>query len=81
MIQHSFIPVSADSPFPMQNLPYGVFTPPGADSARVGVAIGDYVLANFRRKHLFWTTGHVCNEALGVLAKRLYKATLPLLAE
>ncbi|SIR93597.1 hypothetical protein SAMN05878276_1001 [Aquipseudomonas alcaligenes] len=43
------------------------------------IVIGDYVLANFRRKHLFWTPGHVCNEALGVLAQRLFKATLPLL--
>ncbi|AXI81146.1 fumarylacetoacetase [Peterkaempfera bronchialis] len=31
------------SPFPVQNLPYGVFSPPGGD-ARVGVAIGEQVL-------------------------------------
>ncbi len=43
------------------------------------IAIGDYVLDNFRRQHLFWTTGHVCSEALGVLGKRIYQATLPLL--
>lgn len=44
MIQHSFVPVSADSPFPIQNLPYGIFTPPPGGPPRAGVAIGDYVL-------------------------------------
>jgi fumarylacetoacetase len=39
----SFIPYPADSPFPIQNLPYAIFSPPAAPS-RVGVAIGDYVL-------------------------------------
>jgi fumarylacetoacetase len=39
----SFIPVAADSPFPIQNLPYGVFSRPG-EAPRVGVAIGDLVL-------------------------------------
>jgi len=39
----SFIAVDPDSDFPIQNLPYGVFS--SADSpARVGVAIGDHVL-------------------------------------
>jgi len=40
----SFLDVSANSPFPIQNLPYGVFTPPDAASPRVGVAIGGHVL-------------------------------------
>ena len=40
----SFIDVPTDHPFPIQNLPYGVFRPePGAEP-RVGVAIGDWVL-------------------------------------
>jgi fumarylacetoacetase len=39
----SFIPVGADCDFPIQNLPYGVFSARGL-SPRVGVAIGDYVL-------------------------------------
>lgn len=39
----SFIPVQPDSHFPLQNLPYGVFSTPG-DTPRVGVAIGDMVL-------------------------------------
>lgn len=41
----SFVPVAADSHFPIQNLPYGVFRRRGgASSPAVGVAIGDYVL-------------------------------------
>ncbi|MDE2061031.1 MAG: fumarylacetoacetase [Bradyrhizobium sp.] len=39
----SFIPVDAESDFPIQNLPYGVFSARGL-APRVGVAIGDYVL-------------------------------------
>ena len=30
--------------FPIQNLPFGIFTPPGAITARGGVAIGDSIL-------------------------------------
>ncbi|MBU6463882.1 MAG: fumarylacetoacetase [Bradyrhizobium sp.] len=39
----SFIDVDATSDFPIQNLPYGVFSSNGRAS-RVGVAIGDHVL-------------------------------------
>ncbi len=39
----SFIDVPADHDFPIQNLPYGVFRPPGGPP-RVGVRIGDFVL-------------------------------------
>jgi fumarylacetoacetase len=39
----SFIPVDPASDFPIQNLPYGVFSKDGL-APRVGVAIGDYVL-------------------------------------
>ena len=39
----SFITVAANSDFPLQNLPYGVFQPQG-EAARVGVAIGNDVL-------------------------------------
>jgi fumarylacetoacetase len=39
----SFIDVAADSHFPIQNLPFGVFKPRDG-AARVGVAIGDQVL-------------------------------------
>lgn len=41
---HSFIPVPPDSHFPIQNLPYGIFTPHGDNTPRVGVAIGQWVL-------------------------------------
>jgi len=39
----SFIDVAPDSHLPIQNLPFGIFKPANA-SARVGVAIGDFVL-------------------------------------
>lgn len=39
----SFIDVAADSHFPIQNLPYGMFRH-GAGDARAGVAIGEWVL-------------------------------------
>jgi fumarylacetoacetase len=39
----SFIDVAPDSHFPIQNLPFGIFKP-AHGPARVGVAIGDFVL-------------------------------------
>jgi fumarylacetoacetase len=39
----SWVPVAGDSPFPVENLPYGVFSH-GEEDPRVGVAIGRYVL-------------------------------------
>jgi fumarylacetoacetase len=44
MRERSFVEIRPDCPFPIQNLPYGVFQPPGEPSARIGVAIGDKVL-------------------------------------
>src|SRR4051795_3709222 len=41
--QRSFIDVSPESHFPIQNLPYGIFRPKDGP-ARAGVAIGDLVL-------------------------------------
>ncbi|HWB11863.1 MAG TPA: fumarylacetoacetase [Pirellulales bacterium] len=41
---HSFVDVAADSHFPIQNLPYGIFRPRGAEVPRVGVAIGGWIL-------------------------------------
>ena len=38
------IQIPEDSHFPIQNLPYGVFKPKGAQAARVGVAIGESIL-------------------------------------
>jgi fumarylacetoacetase len=40
----SFIPIEPTSDFPIQNLPYGVFSAKDGLAPRVGVAIGDYVL-------------------------------------
>jgi fumarylacetoacetase len=40
----SFIPVDPASDFPIQNLPYGIFSTAATPTPRVGVAIGDYVL-------------------------------------
>lgn len=40
----SFIEVSPNCDFPIQNLPYGVFAPKSGATARIGVAIGDLVL-------------------------------------
>ena len=40
----SFIQVDPKSDFPIQNLPYGVFSAKDGLAPRVGVAIGDYVL-------------------------------------
>jgi fumarylacetoacetase len=40
----SFIDVAPGSHFPIQNLPYGIFSAKDGLAPRVGVAIGDYVL-------------------------------------
>ncbi|WP_161890535.1 fumarylacetoacetase [Pontibacter russatus] len=40
---HSWIEIAADSEFPIQNLPFGIFSTPERDP-RVGVAIGEYIL-------------------------------------
>jgi fumarylacetoacetase len=40
----SFVEVDATSDFPIQNLPYGVFSTAASPTPRVGVAIGDDVL-------------------------------------
>jgi fumarylacetoacetase len=40
----SFVPVSPESHFPIQNLPYGVFRRADRAEARVGTAIGEFVL-------------------------------------
>ncbi|MEA2840663.1 MAG: fumarylacetoacetase [Methylobacteriaceae bacterium] len=40
----SFIEVAPESDFPIQNLPFGVFSTEAAPQKRVGVAIGDFIL-------------------------------------
>jgi fumarylacetoacetase len=43
-MQASFVDVSPQSHFPLQNLPYGVFSTASNPSPRIGVAIGDHIL-------------------------------------
>ncbi|RII83045.1 fumarylacetoacetase [Neopusillimonas maritima] len=47
---------SADTHFPIQNLPYGVFSPEPGASPRIGVAIGDFVLdlSELEAEGLLW---------------------------
>lgn len=40
----SWVPGAAGSDFPVQNLPFGCFTRPGAPAARIGTAIGGSIL-------------------------------------
>lgn len=41
---HSFVDIKPDSDFSLQNLPYGIFSPPTGEPPRVGVAVGEWVL-------------------------------------
>ncbi|XP_005989652.1 fumarylacetoacetase isoform X1 [Latimeria chalumnae] len=49
----SFISVDVSSNFPIQNLPYGIFSTPDDPRHRIGVAIGDQILDVGSVKHLF----------------------------
>ncbi|XP_060035556.1 fumarylacetoacetase isoform X2 [Erinaceus europaeus] len=49
----SFVPVPADSDFPIQNLPYGVFSTAADPRPRIGVAIGEQILDLSVIRHLF----------------------------
>ncbi|KAM6425967.1 fumarylacetoacetase isoform 1-T1 [Liasis olivaceus] len=49
----SFIKVEENSHFPIQNLPYGIFSTQDEPRRRIGVAIGDQVLDLSAVKHLF----------------------------
>jgi fumarylacetoacetase len=40
----SFLEIAPDSHFPVQNLPYGIFRRDPRQTARIGVAIGSYIL-------------------------------------
>jgi fumarylacetoacetase len=55
----SFIEVAPDSDFPIQNLPFGVFSTEGSPASRVGVAIGDFILdlAELERRGLVTPAG------------------------
>jgi len=43
MVLTSFLEIEKDSQFPLENLPFGIFSTPNSD-ARVGVAVGNWVL-------------------------------------
>lgn len=60
LIAMSFIPVAADSDFPIHNLPYGVFSTDVNPRPRIGVAIGDQILDLSVIKHLF--TGPILSQ-------------------
>jgi fumarylacetoacetase len=55
----SFIEVAPDSDFPIQNLPFGVFSTEATPQKRVGIAIGDFVLdaAELERRGLLTPAG------------------------
>ena len=50
---HTWVHVPQDSHFPLQNLPYGVFSTAEDPRHRIGVAIGEYVLDLSSVSHLF----------------------------
>uniref|UniRef100_A0A915D8P6 Fumarylacetoacetase n=1 Tax=Ditylenchus dipsaci TaxID=166011 RepID=A0A915D8P6_9BILA len=49
----SFIEVPQGSDFPIENLPYGIFSTQENPKKRVGVAIGDQILDLSTVKHFF----------------------------
>merc|ERR1712212_851040 len=49
----SWVTVTTDSHFPIQNLPYGVFSTVSEPGPRIGVAIGNHVLDLAKISHLF----------------------------
>lgn len=63
----SFVEVTPESHFPIQNLPYGIFSTIDNATHRIGVAIGEYVLDLSQVKHLF--DGPVMSNNQHVLAE------------
>ena len=61
----SWVTISEDSQFSLQNLPYGVFSRAGQPGTRLGVAVGDEVLDLSQLSHLF--TGPLMREQQEVL--------------
>lgn len=53
----TFIPGAQATDFPIQNLPYGVFTPQAGAAPRVGVAIGDQILDLAALEEAGWLDG------------------------
>ncbi|XP_067827283.1 fumarylacetoacetase [Heptranchias perlo] len=63
----SFVKVAEHSDFPIQNLPFGVFSTANDPTHRIGVAIGDQILDLNVVKHLF--TGSVLSKHQHVFAQ------------
>ena len=61
-----FIEGSETTDFPIENLPYGVFSTAADPTHRIGVAIGDCVLDLSKVSHLF--SGPVLSKAQTVFA-------------
>ncbi|XP_052812952.1 fumarylacetoacetase-like [Mya arenaria] len=72
----SFIPVSPESHFPIQNLPYGVFSTADNPQQRIGVAIGDQILDLGVVKSLF--EGPVLRNQQNVFAESTLNAFMGL---
>ncbi|MDQ6808651.1 MAG: fumarylacetoacetase, partial [Verrucomicrobiota bacterium] len=70
----SFIEVASDSDFPLENLPFGVFKPGTGGAARVGVAIGEFVLD----LAVLEKAGHLGGATQGVFANESLNAFLAL---
>ncbi|XP_037796007.1 fumarylacetoacetase-like [Penaeus monodon] len=49
----SFVEIPSDSHFPLQNLPYGIYSTADNETPRIGVAIGDLILDLSVISHLF----------------------------
>lgn len=49
----SIVPIPVDSDFPLENLPYGIFSTADNPRRRIGVAIGDHILDLLVVAHLF----------------------------
>src|SRR4051812_37005889 len=65
----SFVSVAADSPFPIQNLPFGVLQADGERPTRIGVAIGDMVLDVWAAVLHGLFVGHVKNAVMDALSQ------------
>ena len=66
--------------FPVQNLPFGVFSAPGAPARRAGVAIGDAILdlqEAFRAGLFAGVAGHAAALATDVPIAQTYRGVMP----
>ena len=72
----SFLEIAAESNFPIQNLPYGIFNTVDDSANRIGVAIGEYVLDLSKVSHLF--NGPVMRDKQIALQKSTLNALMSL---